>query len=322
MDQSDSGLVRLETELRLLRAGLAVNVVLGDVSRVSDVRNVVRDARPHAVYHAAACGEISTCDRAVCATVRTNVFGTLHVAREAASVGARLVLISSREADAGTTVGATRRLGELVSMCPSAPGFRPLIVRIDDVIERPAAPVDILLEQLRHGKPLLIPEAVGPRTLMTAREAVSLILKADLVGRAGEVYRMDAGAAIDLATIARRLLAWADSCGIRTVPLRVARRRTLSPEAPNCLDPLPFESAGHPGLQVAQQRVPDTVMMSRILRALREDLRRRDALTALADLRAAVPGFLPSRAAREVAGAVTLHAGAGVTWRAVQGLSV
>jgi hypothetical protein len=61
-------------------------------------------------------------------------------------------------------------------------------------------------------------------------------------------------------------------------------------------------------------------MMSRIVRALREDLRRRDALTALADLRAAIPGFLPSPAARKEAAAAALHL-AGVVWRPVHPLA-
>jgi hypothetical protein len=61
--------------------------------------------------------------------------------------------------------------------------------------------------------------------------------------------------------------------------------------------------------------------MNRILRALREDLRRRDAFTAMADLRAAVPGYLPSTVAREEAASVTLQTAMGMTWRPLQPLS-
>jgi hypothetical protein len=57
---------------------------------------------------------------------------------------------------------------------------------------------------------------------------------------------------------------------------------------------------------VAEQRAADSAALARILRALREDVRRGDALTALADLRAAVPGFVPSRAVSEKAAAATL----------------
>jgi hypothetical protein len=156
---------------------------------------------------------------------------------------------------------------------------------------------------------------------MTIREAVSLMLKADLLGGPGQVFRLDSGEPSLSIDIARRLLAWASDHGLPAVPLRrprLPRARRGADDAESGLRFAPV--AEHAGLQFALQRKPDTLMMSRILRALREDLRRRDALTALADLRAAIPGFLPSSAAREEAAAATLHL-PGVTWRAVQHLA-
>jgi FlaA1/EpsC-like NDP-sugar epimerase len=319
MDQSDSGLVRLEMELQ---TGVPLNLVLGDVSRISDVRNTVRDARPNVVFHAAAAGRVALAERAVCATVRTNVFGTVHVARETSAAGARLVLISTRDAEtAPTLVGATRRLAELVSMCPKDTGFRPIIVRLGHMLELPAGPVHTWLEQLRSGRPLHVADAAAPQALMTVREAVSLMLKADLLGGPGQVFQLDSGDPSLSVDVARRLLAWASDQGLASVPLRGARLPRTRRSGAEPVSGLRFTSvAGHAGVQFALQRTPDTLMMSRILRALREDLRRRDALTALADLRAAIPGFLPSSAAREEATAATLHL-TGVTWRPVQPLA-
>jgi nucleoside-diphosphate-sugar epimerase len=319
MDQSDSGLVRLEMDLH---SPARLNLVLGDVSRISDVRNTIRDARPDVVFHAAAASRNALAERAVCATVRTNVFGTLHVARESAAAGARLVVISTRDTEsAATLMGATRRVGELVSVCPSAPGFRPTIVRLGHLLDLPAGLVDGWLDQLRTGRPLLVPEGAGPAALITGREAVSLILKADLLGSAGQVFRLDSGDATEPAEIARRLLAWASAHGLEPVPLHASPLQEPRPSMARACDLVFTPAAGHPRIQYATQRTPDTRMMNRILRALREDLRRRDAFTAMADLRAAVPGYLPSTVAREEAASVTLQTAMGMTWRPLQPLS-
>jgi hypothetical protein len=52
---------------------------------------------------------------------------------------------------------------------------------------------------------------------------------------------------------------------------------------------------------MARQPSPDAATVARVLKALRSDLRRSDAMAALADLCAGVPEYAPSRQAREVA---------------------
>lgn len=309
-DLADSGLVRLELDLLERHPVLPVTVIVGDVTRASDVRHAVRSVRPDVVFHLASASEVSAAERAACAAVRTNVFGALHVARETSLAGARLVLASAREAGtAATVLGATRRLAELVTLCPSHDGYRPVIVRLDDIVDASGGAVPQMVARLRSGRPLLIANEETRLPLMTMAEAVSLLLKADLVGRRGEVYRLDTGLPVRLADLAERLLAWGAQAGLRRVPVRVASQGRGAAAAGGGGG---FGPARHPALGVRHEPVPDTAALSRILRALRHDLRRRDALAVLANLRAAVPGYEPSRMACEVAAASTLHA----TWPA------
>jgi len=306
LDLADAALVRLELTLLERHPALALDVVVGDVTRASDVRHAMRTARPDVVFHLAGTSEVSAAERAVCTAVRTNVFGALHVAREASLAGARLVVGSGPDADAvGTVLAATRRLAELVSLCPAASGFRPLIVRIDEVLDGSNGVVPTMLARLCAGRPLLVPTAHARVPLITMAEAVALLVKADAVGRRCDMFRLDTGEPMLLVDVAERLLRWAGDAGLKRVPVRIAsetRGGAAGPEEDT------FSASPSPSLRVRRERTPDTSAMSRILRAMRHDLRRRDALAVLASLSAAVPPYRPSRTAREVAAVSTLYA--------------
>jgi FlaA1/EpsC-like NDP-sugar epimerase len=303
VEQSEYHLFHLERELLAQCPGVPFEAVLGDVTRASALKQIVRGARPHVVYHAAAYKHVTMAERAVCPAVWTNVLGTLHAARAAAHVGARFVLVSTdKAAQPASVMGATKRVAELAALLDTSPTFRPVAVRFGNVLGSSGSLLEIMLERLRDGLPLPITHEDATRYFMTPREAVSLILKADLLGRAGEIYWLDMGEPVRILDIAERLLEWASSEGLRPVPIQIIGLRPgekLREELTT--QGLDLCRTAHRRVWVARQPPFERPAISRVLRALREDVRRGDALTALADLRAAVPDYTPSRQAREVA---------------------
>jgi FlaA1/EpsC-like NDP-sugar epimerase len=316
VEQSEYNLFRIERELAVTHRGLALDVVLGDVTRPPDMRRAFCAARPHVVYHAAAYKHVGMAERAICPAVRTNVFGTVTVTRAAAEVGARFVLISSdKAAQPASVMGATKRLAELASLSLASGTFRPVAVRFGNVLGSSGSLLEIMLERVRDGRPIPITHEAATRYFMTAREAVALVMKADRLGRSGEIYWLDMGRPVRILDVAARLLDWAAEHGLPRVPLEIIGLRPgekLREELTT--QGLALCRTSHARVWMTRQPDIERDAIRRVQRALRDDLRRGDALSALADLRAAVPEYVESREAREQAAAASIGQGASYSW--------
>ncbi|HEX7085420.1 MAG TPA: polysaccharide biosynthesis protein [Vicinamibacterales bacterium] len=304
-DQSEYNLFRIERELRASRPDVPIVPVLGDVSRAGDIDDACERTMPDVVYHAAAYKHVTMAERAVLSAVRTNVFGTWHAARAAAGCGARFVQVSTDKAAQPLSVmGATKRLAELVALTAAGRSARVVAVRFGNVLGSSGSVLELMLEQMRDGRPIELTDPRATRYFMTPREAVSLIVKADLLGRTGEILWLDMGQPVRIADLAERVQNWGESIGLRRVPVRYIGLRPgekLREELTTI--GLSLARTSHPRIWTARQPRPDVRMVRRVLRALRDDIRRNDALTALADLQAGVPEYTPSREAREAAAA-------------------
>jgi FlaA1/EpsC-like NDP-sugar epimerase len=300
-EQSEYNLFQIERELRAQSPDVPLVPVLGDVSRRREIERTCADTRPHVVYHAAAYKHVTMAERALLSAVRTNVFGTWHAARAAASVGARFVQVSTDKAAQPTSVmGATKRLAELVALAAGAGAARVAAVRFGNVLGSSGSLLELMLEHMRNGTPIELTDPEATRYFMTPRESVSLILKADLLGRSGEIYWLDMGAPVRIVDLAARLLAWGEREGMPRVPIRwVGLRPGEKLREELTTDGLSLVRTPHRRIWMARQPAPDASTVRRVLRALHADLRNGDALSALADLCAGVPEYQPSRQARE-----------------------
>jgi FlaA1/EpsC-like NDP-sugar epimerase len=307
-EQSEYNLFRLERELRARWPDLRLAPVLGDVSRRREIEQACVHARPDVVYHAAAYKHVTMAERALLSAVRTNVFGTWHAARAASAVGARFVQVSTdKAAQPASVMGATKRFAELVALAAGHPGHRVAVVRFGNVLGSSGSLLELMLEHLRDGTPIQLTDPDATRYFMTPREAVSLILKADLLGRAGEIYWLDMGAPVRIADLAQRLLAWGESVGLARVPIQwVGLRPGEKLREELTTEGLALSRTPHRRIWMATQPPPDAAAVRRVLKALQADLRRGDALTAMADLCAGVPEYAPSRQARDEAAAVAM----------------
>jgi FlaA1/EpsC-like NDP-sugar epimerase len=308
VEQSEYNLFRIERELNERYPGVRIDPVLGDVTRAAGLRQTFRAARPHVAYHAAAYKHVTMAERAVCSAVRSNVFGTLNTAKAAAEVGARLVVVSTdKAAQPASVMGATKRVAELAALMNGSSLFRPVVVRFGNILGSSGSVLEIMIERLRDGLPIPITHEDATRYFMTPGEAVSLVLKADLMGQSGEIYWLDMGEPVRIMDITQRLLQWGARMGMAAVPIQFIGLRPgekLREELTS--QGLELCRTRHKRVWVARQPALDRAVVLRILRALREDVRRGDGLTALADLHGAVPEYLPSRYARDVAAASSL----------------
>jgi FlaA1/EpsC-like NDP-sugar epimerase len=299
LDHAEYNLFRVERDVRQAYPGLALSAVLGDVSRRADVRAACLLSRPHAIYHAAAYKHVPLAETAVVAAARVNVLGTAEAVRSAREVGARFVLVSSdKAAEPRSVMGATKRFAELLTLGQRSRLFRPIAVRFGNILGSSGSVVEIMIRAVQAGRnvPITAPDAT--RFFMTAQEAVSLVLKADLIGRGGEVFWLEMGQPLRIGDLADRIIdyatpAGAHRAGIEVIGLRPGEkmREELTTQG------LEMRRTSHARIWSARQRETGRVALAHALRQLRRGCATGDAAAALGAIRMAVDDFEPSQAA-------------------------
>ncbi len=293
VDQSEYNLFHIERELAELAPRVRLDVVMADITRASSMRRTFRAARPDVVYHAAAYKHVTMVERAVCSAALVNVLGSIVVADATREVGARLVLISSDKAASPRSVmGATKRMAELLVLARASERFRPIVVRFGNVLGSSGSVLTLMRDQIRHGKAVTVTDPDATRYFMTAGEAVSLVMKADLLAARPETYWLDMGEPVRIGALADRLMALEAEAGYPRVPVDIIGLRPgekLREELTT--QGLRMCETAHRQIWVAHQRPIDCAFGERALRRLRRQVAAGNAVGALNALASAVPEF-------------------------------
>jgi FlaA1/EpsC-like NDP-sugar epimerase len=208
VDQNETGMFYLERELGSTRNNCPQVFVVTDVGDSDRMRKLFIEYRPEVVFHAAAYKHVPMMESNVGTAVRNNVFtllDLLQVAEENGCTG--FVLISSDKAvNPTSTMGATKRLGELIISHRHSDKMRCVAVRFGNVLGSCGSVIPVLQEQLRNGRPLTITHPEMKRFFMTIREAVSLVLQGFAIGDQGDVLVLDMGTPVSIVELARTLI--------------------------------------------------------------------------------------------------------------------
>jgi FlaA1/EpsC-like NDP-sugar epimerase len=299
VDHSEYALFTIEQELRARHDGLDIDAMLGDVTRRVDMRAACRAARPHAVYHAAAYKHVPMAERSIVPAVRVNVLGALEAARAAHEAGARFVLISSdKAAQPRSVMGATKRLAEMAVLGLVSATFRPVAVRFGNILGSSGSLLEIMARCVRDGRRIPVTHPDATRFFMTAGEAASLVLKADLIGGRGTVYWLDMGEPRRIGDLVNRFIARATPRGQAPVGIDVIGLRPGEKMREELtIQGLALRSTAHPKIWAARQRPVGQDAVARALWSIRRAVAGGDAGRALTALETAIDGYSPSSAA-------------------------
>jgi FlaA1/EpsC-like NDP-sugar epimerase len=312
IDHAEYNLFRIERRLRAEFPKLTIEAVIGDVSRRADIRHACLVTRPHAVYHAAAYKHVPVTEVSVIAAARTNVLGTVETIRAAREVGARFLLVSSdKAADPRSVMGATKRLAELVATYQRSRLFRPVVVRFGNILGSSGSVVEIMTEAVRQGRNIPVTDPSATRFFMTAEEAVSLVIKADLMGRGGDVFWLEMGQPLRIGDLAQRIIEWGTPAGqtpvsIDIIGLRAGEklREELTTQG------LEMKKTSHPRIWSARQKDVARHEIIKAVRQLRRACAAGDATMALETVAGAVSGYEPSEVAVKAARSASRRVGA------------
>ncbi|MGE8106576.1 polysaccharide biosynthesis protein [Allorhizobium sp. NPDC080224] len=212
-EASEYALYRIEQELAH-RNGPMLVPVLGSVTDERLVRRTMREHKIDVVYHAAAYKHVPLVESNVLEGIRNNVFGTLTVARVAASEQiSNFVLISSDKAVRPTNVmGATKRWAELIVRqiaLEARDADKPQVfcaVRFGNVIGSNGSVVPLFKEQISKGGPVTVTDPDMTRYFMSIPEAAELIVQAGALSEGGDVFLLDMGEPVRIGDLAQNMI--------------------------------------------------------------------------------------------------------------------
>ena len=182
----------------------------GDVRDKGRVTEVLEAFSPEIVFHAAAYKHVPMMEYNPKEAVKVNMFGTCALAEAAVDFGVKkFIMISTDKAVRPTSImGATKRMAEYICRAfnNGDGGTSFVSVRFGNVLGSRGSVLPLFLEQLRYGGPLTITHKDMRRYFMTIPEAVSLVLQASVIGKAGEVLVLDMGEPIRIVDLAEELI--------------------------------------------------------------------------------------------------------------------
>ncbi len=211
VDVSEFALYQLESELVRAHPQMRLSCYTANVREFDRLMAIAALHQPSVVLHAAAYKHVPMMEQLnEVEALRTNVLGTMNVARIAGLCGAeRFVQVSTDKAINPTNVmGASKRLAELVvqAVAREHTQSRYVSVRFGNVLGSSGSVVPLFTEQINRGGPVTVTHPEIVRYFMTIPEACRLVLQAGLMGTTGQIFVLDMGEPVKIVELARMMI--------------------------------------------------------------------------------------------------------------------
>lgn len=210
VDFSESALYDLEQELKRKHPNVQYRFILTDIRNEVLMENVFIEYAPNFIYHAAAYKHVPLMEQFPWEAVKTNVYGTWSIVKQAIRFKAeKFVFISSDKAVNPTSVmGATKRLAEIIvqafSSSKSSTCF--VVTRFGNVLGSNGSVVPLFKKQIQAGGPVTVTHPDMIRYFMTIAEACQLVLEASVMADGGEVFVFDMGEPVKIVDLAKNMI--------------------------------------------------------------------------------------------------------------------
>jgi FlaA1/EpsC-like NDP-sugar epimerase len=182
--------------------------LLADIRHREHVAQLFLQHRPEIVFHAAAHKHVPLLEAHPCEAVKTNVMGTRNVVDAAVGAGTeRFVLVSTDKAvDPSSVMGATKRIGEVMTLAAGTPARRYSAVRFGNVLGSRGSVIPTFARQIEAGGPVTVTDARMTRFFMSIPEAVQLVLQAAALSDGGEIFMLEMGEPVRIIDLAKRMV--------------------------------------------------------------------------------------------------------------------
>lgn len=209
VDQAESPMFELITELRSQGFGGAIVDVIGDIRVAKRMRNIFKTFRPNLVFHAAAYKHVPLMEENPTEAIKTNVLGTKNLIDLADEFEVeRFVFVSTDKAVNPTNVmGASKRIAETYVQFKNTTSRTTFVItRFGNVLGSNGSVIPLFKKQIENGGPLTVTHQEITRFFMTIPEACRLVLEAGAMAQGGEVYVFDMGEPIKIMELAKKMI--------------------------------------------------------------------------------------------------------------------
>jgi FlaA1/EpsC-like NDP-sugar epimerase len=211
LDNNESGLHDLMTELNTRYPDIDLVPVLADITLRGNLELVFREQRPQVVFHAAAYKHVPILEYHPQEAFRVNIRGTIYMAAVAGETGVeRFVFISTDKAVSPSSVmGATKRIGELILHALSEQADYPTLftsVRFGNVLGSRGSVIPTFNRQIESGGPVTVTHSDMTRYFMSIPEAANLIIHAACLTGGDDIYMLQMGEVVRIVELAERMI--------------------------------------------------------------------------------------------------------------------
>ncbi len=214
LDQAETPLHYLSTELEKLNSETTIITQIGDIRNKTTLKEVFANFKPNVVYHAAAYKHVPMMEENPTQAIFANVLGTINVADLSVEYGvSNFVFISTDKAvNPSNVMGASKRIAEkyIQGLSINAKNdhcdIKFITTRFGNVLGSSGSVVPLFTEQIQNGGPVTITHPEVIRYFMTIPEACQLVLEAGAMGKGGEIFIFDMGAPVKIIDLARKMI--------------------------------------------------------------------------------------------------------------------
>lgn len=211
-------------DMRIDYGDPSIKFYIGDVRDPESLRDALEGV--DFVFHAAALKQIPSCEFYPLQALQTNALGAENVMNAALAAGVKRMVVLSTDKAAypinamGISKAMMERLAGAKSRVAEARGLTINITRYGNVMGSRGSVIPLFAQQLRSGAPLTVTDPQMTRFMMTADDAVGLVLFAFEHGSPGDLFVQKAPAAtIETLVAAMKQLYGADN------PVRIVGSR-------------------------------------------------------------------------------------------------
>lgn len=164
-----------ESGLHDLMGELEINGRVGDIRDKETIHDVFSDWKPQIVFHAAALKHVDFCEKYPEECTKTNVNGTENLLTESRKWECveKFVFISTDKVNGNSVMGATKKLGEIMTK-----NLGYTVVRFGNVIGSRGSLFTIWDRQIEKGDPITVTDTKMERYFMSLSDACELVIKA------------------------------------------------------------------------------------------------------------------------------------------------
>ena len=209
LDIYENNAYDLQNELKRKYEHINLKVIIASVRDKERIDQVIRDVRPHIIFHAAAHKHVPLMEDNPREAIKNNVFGTLHLVQAADQYEVqRFVMISTDKAVNPTNImGATKRLCEMIIQSMDKQSKTEFVaVRFGNVLGSNGSVIPLFKTQIAQGGPVTVTHPEIIRYFMTIPEAAQLVLQAGGMAAGGEIFVLDMGEPVKILNLAEDLI--------------------------------------------------------------------------------------------------------------------